>query len=98
VHWLLRWGLPTPMEDRVINFLFAWFFALFVYGCVIGNAGVGVLALFCGACLYYFDKKLAERTAAYLKSPAAAKAPPDTKQMLDKHACETSCKICQPRF
>jgi hypothetical protein len=82
----------------VIKFLFIWFFALFVYGCVIGNAGVGVLALFCGVFLYYFDEKLAERTAAYLKSPAAAKPPATAEQMLDRHACECSCRDCYPRF
>jgi hypothetical protein len=82
----------------VIKFLFIWFFALFVYGCVVGNAGVGVLALFCGACLYYFDEKMTGRQLVWEKSPEAAKAPPATEQMLDRHACECSCRDSYPRF
>lgn len=82
----------------MIKFLLACFIIMFLYGIVLGNAAIGVFALFCGVCLYYFDKKMSGYQLVWEKSPDAAKAPLGTKQMLDKNDCECSGEFCPHRF
>jgi Na+-driven multidrug efflux pump len=81
----------------MIKLLFVLFLAMGVYGVAVSNAGAGLLALFCGACLYYFNSKMNERENAWRASPEAAKAQTTTDDMLDRHACECSCRSCYPK-
>lgn len=82
----------------MIKFLFALFFAMFVYGLVSGQVVIGLCCLFCGLCLCYFSNKMTVREAAWRASPEGAVAPPPTDEMLDRYASECSCRICHPKF
>lgn len=73
------------MKVLIITFL-----GMFVYGTVSGNVGIGLLSLFCGACLVHFDKKMRRNEARWARDPRNAKVPHTTSKVLSDYETETS--------
>ena len=66
----------------------ALFFFLFLYGCVSGHVGVGLISLAMVPFMLYGERELNKRDAEFEATPAAARLLPDTRQDLHEHECE----------
>ena len=68
---------------------FAFLFAfLFLYGCLSGHVGAGLIALCMVPFMLYGERELNKRDAEFEASPQAARLPADTTQDLQQHECE----------
>lgn len=81
-----------------MNTIIGVFLVLAVIGVATAMWAQTMFSLFVAWCAYTMDKNLTRRQDEWMKDPRNTKAEPEAVEMLDEHACESSCRNYDPRF